>query len=95
IVVCVGSVFLLFCGIVVYHILKKLLVTRRWGLMKVWLLDRRWPWMKRKQIRSLILPYVDPDNDEDLSSSDSELDPILQNAPPVARYDEYREPLIE
>ena len=94
IVVCVGSVFLLFCGIVVYHILKKLSVTRRWGLMKVWLLDRRWPWMKKKQIRSLILPYVDPDNDEDLSSSDSELDPILQNAPPVARYDQYREPLI-
>ena len=91
---CVGSMFLLFCGIVVYHILKKLSVTRRWGLMKVWLLDRRWPWMKKKQIRSLILPYVDPDNDEDLSSSDSELDPILQNAPPVARYDQYREPLI-
>ena len=94
IVVCVGSVYLLFCGIVVYHILKKLSVTRRWGLMKVWLLDRRWPWMKKKQIRSLVLPYVDPDNDEDLSSSDSELDPILQNAPPVARYDQYREPLI-
>jgi hypothetical protein len=94
ITLCVGSMFLLFCGIVVYHILKKLSVTRRWGLMKVWLLDRRWPWMKRKQIRSLILPYVDPDNDEDLSSSDSELDPILQNAPPVARYDQYREPLI-
>ena len=94
IIVCVGSMFLLFCGIVVYHILKKLSVTRRWGLMKVWLLDRRWPWMKRKQIRSLILPYVDPDNDEDLSSSDSELDPILHNAPPVARYDQYREPLI-
>ena len=94
IIVCVGSMFLLFCGIVVYHILKKLSVTRRWGLMKVWLLDRRWPWMKRKQIRSLILPYVDPDNDEDLSSSDSELDPILRNAPPVARYDQYREPLI-
>ena len=50
--------------------------------------------MKKKQIRSLILPYVDPDNDEDLSSSDSELDPILQNVPPVARYDKYREPLI-
>ena len=95
VIVCVGSVFLLFCGIVVYHILKKLSVTRRWGLMKVWLLDRRWPWMKRKQIRSLILPYVDPDNDEDLSSSDSELDPILHNAPPVARYDQYREPLVE
>ena len=93
-IICVGSMFLLFCGIVVYHILKKLSVTRRWGLIKVWLLDRRWPWMKRKQIRSLILPYVDPDNDEDLSSSDSELDPILHNAPPVARYDEYREPLI-
>ena len=94
ITLCVGSMFLLFCGIVVYHILKKLSVTRRWGLMKVWLCDRRWPWMKRKQIRSLILPYVDPDNDEDLSSSDSELDPILRNAPPVARYDQYREPLI-
>ncbi|CAI8034210.1 hypothetical protein GBAR_LOCUS19284, partial [Geodia barretti] len=94
VIICVGSVFLLFCGIVVYHILKKLSVTRRWGLMKVWLLDRRWPWMKKKQIRSLILPYVDPDNYEDSSSSDSELDPILQNAPPVARYDEYREPLI-
>ena len=94
VVCCVGSMFLLFCGIVVYHILKKLSVTRRWGLMKVWLCDRRWPWMKRKQIRSLILPYVDPDNDEDLSSSDSELDPILHNAPPVARYDQYREPLI-
>ena len=95
VIICVGSMFLLFCGIVVYHVLKKLSVTRRWGLMKVWLLDRRWPWMKRKQIRSLILPYVDPDSDEDLSSSDSELDPILQNAPPLARYDEYREPLIE
>ena len=93
IVLCVGSMFLLFCGIVLYHTLKKLSVTRRWGLIKVWLLDRRWPWMKRKQIRSLILPYVDPDNDEDLS--DGELDPILHNAPPVARYDEYREPLIE
>ena len=93
-ILCIGSMFLLFCGIVVYHILKKLSVTRRWGLMKVWLLDRRWPWMKRKQIRSLILPYVDPDNDEDLSSSDSELDPILHNAPPVAHYDQYREPLI-
>ena len=92
---CVGSMFLLFCGIIVYHILKKVSVTRRWGLMKVWLLDRRWPWMKRKPIRSLILPYVDPDNDEYLSSSEGELDPILHNAPPVARYDEYREPLIE
>ena len=51
--------------------------------------------MKRKPIRSLILPYVDPDNDEYLSSSEGELDPILHNAPPVARYDEYREPLIE
>ena len=93
-ILCIGSVFLLFCGIVVYHILKKLSVTRRWGLMKVWLLDRRWPWMKKKQIRSLILPYVDPDNDENLSSSDSELDPILQNVQPVPSFDNYREPLI-
>ena len=95
IMVCIGSMFLLFCGIIICHILKKLSVTRRWGLVRVWFLDQRWPWMKRKQIRSLILPYVDPDNDEDLSSSDGELDPILHNAPPVARYNEYREPLIE
>ena len=95
VILCIGSMFLLFCGVIVYHILKKMSVTRRWGLMKVWLLDRRWPWMKRKPIRSLILPYVDPDNDEYLSSSEGELDPILHNAPPVARYDEYREPLIE
>ena len=93
--VCIGSMVLFVFGVIVYHILKKVSVTRRWGLMKVWLLDRRWPWMKRKPIRSLILPYVDPDNDEYLSSSEGELDPILHNAPPVARYDEYREPLIE
>ena len=92
---CVGSMFLLFCGVVVYHILKRLSETQRWRLMRVSLLDRKWPWMKRKPIRSLILPYIDPDSIDDLSSSDSELDPILQNAPPVARYDEYREPLIE
>ena len=92
---CVGSMFLLFCGVVVYHMLKRLSETQRWRLMRVWLLDRKWPWMKRKPIRSLILPYIDPDSIDDLSSSDSELDPILQNAPPVARYDEYREPLIE
>ena len=46
--------------------------------MRVWLLDRKWPWMKRKPIRSLILPYIDPDSIDDLSTSDSELDPILQ-----------------
>ena len=29
------------------------------------------------------------------SSSEDELDPILRNAPPVARYDKLREPLVE
>ena len=97
VILCIGSMFLLFCGIVVYHVLKKLSDTERGRLMKLWLLDMRCPWMKRKPIRSLILPYIDPDSVGDLSSSDddNELDPILRNAPPVARYDEYREPLIE
>ena len=96
IIVCIGSMFLLFCGVVFYHVYKRLSGTRRFRIMKVWLLDKRWPWMKRKPIRSLVLPYIDPDNIDELSSSsDSELDPILQNAPPVARYDEYREPLVE
>ena len=97
VILCIGSMFLLFCGVVVYHVLKKLSDTERGRLMKLWLLDMRCPWMRRKPIRSLILPYIDPDGVGDLSSSDddNELDPILRNAPPVARYDEYREPLIE
>ena len=92
--ICIGSMFLLFCGVVVYHVYKKLSDTQRWRKVKVWLLQRRWPWMKQKPIRSLIL-HINPDIGDELSSSDSELDPILHNAPPVARYDEYREPLIE
>ena len=91
--ICVGSMFLLFCGVVVYHVYKKLSDTQRWRKMKVWLLDKKWPWMRRKPIRSLILPHIDTDSD--LSSSDDELDPVLRNAPPVARFDQYREPLIE
>ena len=91
-ILCVGSMFLLFCGVVIYHVCKIFSDTQWWGKMKVWLLDKRWPWMKRKPIRSLILNHSGVD---ELSSSDSELDPILANAPPVIRYDEYREPLIE
>ena len=93
--ICVGSMFLLFCGIVFYHVYKRLSDTQKFRIMKMWLLNKRWPWMKRKPIRSVILPYIDPDNIDELSSSDNELDPLLINAPPLARYDEYREPLIE
>ena len=92
IILCVGSMFLLFCGVVIYHVCMIFSDTQWWGKMKVWLLDKRWPWMKRKPIRSLILNHSGVD---DLSSSESELDPILANAPPVIRYDEYREPLVE
>ena len=89
VITCIGSMFLLFCGVILYHVMMKLPVTQKWRL----LLDKKWPWMKRKPIRSLILPYIDPDNCDDVSSSssDDELGPM----PPVARYDEYREPLIE
>ena len=92
IILCIGSMFLLFCGVVIYHVCMKISDTQWWGKMKVWLLDKRWPWMKRKPIRSLILNNSGID---ELSGSDNELDPILADAPPVVRYDEYREPLVE
>ena len=87
---CVGSMFFLFCGVVTYHVSMKLFHPLQWRDIKVWLLDRRRPWIKRTQLRSVIPPYIDIDTDEESSSGD-EMDPI----PPVARYDEYREPLIE
>lgn len=90
--ICVGSMFLLFCGVVINNMCKKFSGTTRWGEMKVWLLEKDWPWVKRTRIRPLILRYVTIDSS---SSSEDELDPILQNAPPVARYDCYREPLVE
>ena len=90
--VSVGSMFLVFCGVILYHMLKKLSNTQTWGKMKVWMLDKKWPWMKQKPIRSLILSNTGSAGE--LSSSEDELDPILGNAPPVIRYDQYREPLI-
>ena len=90
VLLCIGSMFLLFSGIVVYNVYKKIASTNSWGRLKVWLLEQEWPWVKRKQIRSLILPHAD-----DSSSSEDELDPVLYNAPPVKQYDQYREPLIE
>ena len=92
IILCVGSMFLVFCGVILYHMLKKLSNTQTWRKMKVWMLDKKWPWMKQKPIRSLILSNTG--NAGELSSSEDELDPILGNAPPVIRYDQYREPLI-
>ena len=91
--ICLGSIFIMFVGIVVYHIFLKISHTQKWRQLKVWLLDKKWPWMKRKPIRSLIISNI-VDSDE-ISSSEDELDPILKNAPPVVRYDQYREPLIE
>ena len=91
-VLCVGSMFLLFCGIVVYNVSKMISLPQRWGVIRVWLLEKDWPWVKRKQIRSLLIQGSNVDSS---SSSDEEMDPILHNAPPVARFHEYREPLIE
>ena len=88
IIVFIGSMLFFVVGVVIYHILKKISATLMCTFMKVWLLDQRWPWMKRKQITSLILPFASPDSDEDLNSSDGELDPI------ATQCDVYREPLI-
>ena len=88
---CVGSMFLVFCGVVSYNVYKKISNTKSWIAMKNWILEKKWPCKARYLTRSLILPPVMTDS----SSSDDEMDPILQNAPPVAKYDEYREPLIE
>ena len=90
--ICVGSMFLLVFGVGAHNVYKKISATGRWDTMKVWLLEKDWPWMKRKRIRSLILPHAMIDSS---SSSEEELDPLLQNAPPVAKYDCYREPLFE
>ena len=65
---------------------------QKWGVMKVWLLEKDWPWTRRKKLRSLIIQRSVTDSS---SSSDEEMDRILDNAPPVARFDKYREPLIE
>jgi hypothetical protein len=91
ILLCVGSIFLLFFGIVSCRVSVHLLITQKWQLVKVWLLDKRWPWIKRTPVRPLIIRSAD---DEEGSSSESEVDPLLHGAPPVARYDELREPCI-
>ena len=89
VVLCIGSILLLFSGIVVYNVYKKIASTKCWGRLKVWLLEQECPWVRREQIRSLILPHAD-----DSSSSEDELDPVLYNAPHFKQYDQYRESLI-
>jgi predicted outer membrane repeat protein len=91
---CVGSMFLLFCGIVAWNLFHIVGGTDYWGQVKVWLQEKKWPWRKRKTVRPLVLRHSVTDSLSS-SSSEDELDPILQNAPPVARYDKLREPLVE
>ena len=91
---CVGSMFLLFCGVIAYNASKMMLLPQKWGVVKVWLQERDWPWGRRKQIRSLILPASANDSNSS-SDDDDEMDSVLHNAPPVAHFHEYREPLIE
>ena len=95
VLVCVGSMFLLFCGIITWNICKILNGTHYWGKLKIWLQENRWPWKKRNTVRSLVLQNSVTESLSSSSSSEDELDPILHNAPPVARYDQLREPLVE
>ena len=94
VLVCVGSMFLLFCGIVTWNIYQCLGGALYWEKLKVWLQEKNWPWRKRKSVRPLLLQNS-VTNSVGSSSSEDELDPILRNAPPVARYDKLREPLVE
>ena len=88
----VGSMFLLFCGVVAFNIGTIVTNTQCWGKLKIWVLERQWIWKKRTPIKSLVLQHSVSDTS---SSSDDEMDPILENAPPVAHYDQLREPLVE
>ena len=94
VIICVGSMFLLFCGVIAFNIAALVIQTQCWRNLKVWLLERQWiVWKRKTPIRSLILQHSVTDSSS--SSSDDEMDPILENAPPVARYDQLREPLVE
>lgn len=81
--------FFLFCGIVVYNVCKMMLLHQKFAVIRVWL-QKDWPWLRKRQIRSLIIQRSVIDS----SSTDDEMDPILHNAPQVARFDQYREALI-
>ena len=89
IILSVGSMFFLFCGIVVYNVCKMMLLHQKFAVIRVWL-QKDWPWLRKRQIRSLIIQRSVIDS----SSTDDEMDPILHNAPQVARFDQYREALI-
>ena len=57
VILCVGSMFLLFCGIVAYTIVRMLASTVWWGRTKLWLQEKQWLFKKRKQIRPLITQH--------------------------------------
>lgn len=92
IILFVGSMLVLFCGVVVFNFLKMISATKYWGQCKIWARETFWHLKRRKPIKSLILHHSFSDSDS--SSSDGEMDP-LHNAPLPARYDQLREPLVE
>ena len=95
IVICVGSMLALFCGIILYHMYKKISVTQWWLRFIRWLLNKKKQITKRiKRKKFVIKLHHESSSSEELSSSENELDPLLRDAPPIARYDQYREPLI-
>ena len=82
-ILCIGSMFFLFCGVVVYHVLVKLSNTHKWEVMKAWLLEKRWPWMKKNHVIPLIFPDAETDTDDEVD---------VHDAIPSAHYTRCREP---
>ena len=92
-IICVGSVFVLFCGIVLFNITVLFLGTQFWRDLKM-SVQEKWRCRKKKQIRSLLL-HNSLSESSSSSSDEEEQNSLLLNAPPVARYDQLREPLVE
>ena len=90
---CIGSILLLFCGIITYNIVQLFVRTNFWRELKT-SLQEKWASKKKKQVRSLLLQHSLSDSSS-TSNSEDEQDSLLANAPPLARYDQLREPLVE
>ena len=92
-IICVGSVFVLFCGIVLFNITVLFLGTQFWRDLKM-SVQEKWRCRRKKQIKSLLL-HNSLSESSSSSGDEEEQNSLLLNAPPVARYDQLREPLVE
>ena len=96
VIIFIGSMFVVFCGVVLHSIFKTVASTQCWERFIIWIVvEKKRLLKKRKPIKSLVIQHSFSDSSSSSSSSEDEMDPILQNAPPLAQYDQFREPLVE